>query len=1098
MKKLLSLLGIRPEEWPRVRWMVLHSVALGLSKVTAISAGNTLFVSTFGAGAFPFLYMASAVMMPFLTLALGQVEKRLPFTRYLAIALGLTLALTVGLRLALAATGGRALIFAIALLVEIVYVLGGIAFWGLTARLFDVREAKRLTGLVSAGEVLAFAAGGLLIPWIVSRVGTANLLLLTAAAVTVSLVTIAAVARSFPERVESVARSDRRENDPDRRRRATAGGGQPDPPAAATTVDDSYLRLIYTVSVFLISAYYFADNLFYERLETRFSDPDRTAAFVGTLFGAAALFTFGARMVAGRLMVKLGLMFGLMIEPVLLVAATLALVAVGTIDAGGTGLLFWIVMVIKMLERVTLDGFGRGAGMVLVQPLPAAERTRVHAFRVGVVESIGGGVAGALLWLLFGYLELSAVAVGAALLLLMLGWIGVNFLVRSAYLEALTAALSRRVLGGGELPVDRGSLELIEGKLAGDHAGEVLYALELIVEHDPERLARLLSPLLEHSAPAVRRRVLEIIAERQIGVDASAIRALIAGDPEPAVRGDAVRTLIALGEHEAFDEVVPYLEGSDRELARGAMAGLLESGSIEAIMAAGERFVALKGSAEPADRTLAAKVIGEVGIGTFYRPLLELLRDPEPQVRRQALLACRRVSNPRLWPTVIEDLAGPRSSPEAVQALRQAGAGALPALERAFERPGLATEARVRMARAAAGIPGAEGFLWRHREHPDPEVRHGVLAALATRRFRAGDRRGEVVAGIRRETAAVAETCRFLTAVLPAEDADTDLLEAAIRYDGERCAERVLLHLSSIYPADSISRVRASLDRGGEQRAYAVELLDNLLDPELKPEVLVLFESLEPAQRLKRLSAALATDPGSQTATWKVGRKAESKARTGELDLPRSPVTDAGDVGRLAAGDLGWPSPWTRACALDLLARRGGEEARRRLRTGLEDTAPVVRDTARHQLAWLEARGAHAQSPPPVLALIPLLRQAGIFAETPDQHLAAVTAVATELALEAGDTFIHEGEDEHSMYVLAAGRVKVHSGERTLGEFGPGDSIGELEAIDSQQRSASVTTLTAVRLLRIEQAALQQILAERQEVARGALRVLVQRLRQLG
>ncbi len=446
-----------------MRWMVLHSVALGVSKVTVIAAGNTLFVSTFGAAAFPFLYMASAVMMPLLVLGLGQVGKRLPFARYLAVVLGLTLALTVGLRLALAATGGRWLIVAIALLVEIVYVLGGIAFWGLTARLFDVREAKRLTGLVSAGEVLAFAAGGLLIPYVVSRVGTANLLLLTAAALAVSLAALAAVTRGFPERLGDAAQE------------RQANASDDDRPAAGTPAEGSYLRLIYTVSTFLIFAYYFADNLFYERLEARFDDPDQTAAFIGTLLGAASLFTFGARMIAGRLMVKLGLTFGLMVEPVLLAAATLALVAAGTFG-GGHMIIFWIVMVIKMLERITLDGFGRGAGMVMLQPLPAAERGRVHAFRTGVVEAIGGGVAGALLWLLLGHLGLSAVPVGAVLLLLMLGWIGVNFLARSAYLEALTAALSKRVLGGGELNIDRGSLELIAGKLAGDHAGEVLYA----------------------------------------------------------------------------------------------------------------------------------------------------------------------------------------------------------------------------------------------------------------------------------------------------------------------------------------------------------------------------------------------------------------------------------------------------------------------------------------------------------------------------------------------------------------------------------------------------------------------------------------------
>ncbi len=260
--------------------------------------------------------------------------------------------------------------------------------------------------------------------------------------------------------------------------------------------------------------------------------------------------------------------------------------------------------------------------------------------------------------------------------------------------------------------------------------------------------------------------------------------------------------------------------------------------------------------------------------------------------------------------------------------------------------------------------------------------------------------------------------------------------------------------------------------QGGEQRAYAVELLDNLLDPDLKAGVLPLFETLEPGERAKRLCAA--------------------------LGKPRRSTPDDGDLARLTAGGCDWASSWTRACALDLLARRGGDDLGRRLEARLEDADAVVRETARHQLTWVEKIGAHAERLPPTLSRVLLLRQVDIFAETPDQHLAAVAEVAVGVGLGAGETFIGEGEEGHSMYVVVAGRVEAHSGEHVFGEFGPGASLGELAAIDTEKRSASVTTLTQTRLLRIEQEAFKRILSERQEVARGILRVLVRRLRRLG
>ncbi|MCP3958418.1 MAG: HEAT repeat domain-containing protein [bacterium] len=162
-------------------------------------------------------------------------------------------------------------------------------------------------------------------------------------------------------------------------------------------------------------------------------------------------------------------------------------------------------------------------------------------------------------------------------------------------------------------------------------------------------------------------------------------------------------------------------------------------------MAAGERFVALQRSDEPADRAFAARVIGEVGSGTFCRPLLELMRDPEPQVRKAALLACRRVSNPKLWPRVIDELVGPHGSPEAVQALRRQD------LPRARQHGPGRRAARVRR-RAARQPPGSgpqgggaaavrDARAGRARETPMRRPRQATLLHAGRRRSRPPDRR---------------------------------------------------------------------------------------------------------------------------------------------------------------------------------------------------------------------------------------------------------------------------------------------------------------------------------------------------------------------
>lgn len=121
-----------------------------------------------------------------------------------------------------------------------------------------------------------------------------------------------------------------------------------------------------------------------------------------------------------------------------------------------------------------------------------------------------------------------------------------------------------------------------------------------------------------------------------------------------------MRTLAALGETEAFEEVSAYLEDPDPQVRRGAMVGLLCSGGIEGVLAAGHKLLQMVASSEPAERAFAAQVLGAVGVRSFYQPLVQLLRDDDPQVRRAALLAAGQLKNPKLWLLVLEGLGAPQ------------------------------------------------------------------------------------------------------------------------------------------------------------------------------------------------------------------------------------------------------------------------------------------------------------------------------------------------------------------------------------------------------------------------------------------------------
>lgn len=126
---------------------------------------------------------------------------------------------------------------------------------------------------------------------------------------------------------------------------------------------------------------------------------------------------------------------------------------------------------------------------------------------------------------------------------------------------------------------------------------------------------------------------------------------------------------------------------------------------------------------------------------------------------------------------------------------------------------------------------------------------------------------------------------------------------------------------------------------------------------------------------------------------------------------------------------------------------------------------------------------------------VAILKSAAIFATTPDYVLASVAAIAEEVEVNASETFIHEGEVEDSMYVVIAGEVRIHSGNKTMMLAGEGEVVGEMEVLAPAPRAMSVTAVSDSHLFRIHKDAFDEVMADRPEIAQGVIQVLVNRLR---
>jgi voltage-gated potassium channel len=88
-----------------------------------------------------------------------------------------------------------------------------------------------------------------------------------------------------------------------------------------------------------------------------------------------------------------------------------------------------------------------------------------------------------------------------------------------------------------------------------------------------------------------------------------------------------------------------------------------------------------------------------------------------------------------------------------------------------------------------------------------------------------------------------------------------------------------------------------------------------------------------------------------------------------------------------------------------------------------------------------------------------------VFSGLPEAELAAIADAASEFEVGQGDEVATEGDFGHAMYAIESGTAEVRLDGKPPRKFGPGDVFGEIAAISSGRRTASVVATSPMRLI---------------------------------
>jgi CRP/FNR family cyclic AMP-dependent transcriptional regulator len=97
-----------------------------------------------------------------------------------------------------------------------------------------------------------------------------------------------------------------------------------------------------------------------------------------------------------------------------------------------------------------------------------------------------------------------------------------------------------------------------------------------------------------------------------------------------------------------------------------------------------------------------------------------------------------------------------------------------------------------------------------------------------------------------------------------------------------------------------------------------------------------------------------------------------------------------------------------------------------------------------------------------------LLKTIPLFADVPDEKLRKIAPFATTDEFASGETVIKEGGYSNHFFAIEEGTAAVERDGEHLADLGPGDVFGEQGLLEKQERSATVTATSRLRVIKIE------------------------------
>jgi ATP/ADP translocase len=804
-KTLAATLNIKEGEEISIFLLMCISFFMGTAVAFFYTASTAMFLAVYETRMLPYSYIASGVLGYFIWVFSSKLGKSLSLSNlllaYMSFLTVSVLILSVGVHIG----HFTWLPFVLFVWVRVFTYINAIVFWVLAGRIFDLRQGKRLFGLISAGEVVSTIIGFFSIPFLLKFIKVSDLITISLFGVLICFILLYITLKKFSGKFHTPAPAKQAQQV--KKERITL----------SEVFRTKYLLRMFLLAILPMFAMYYVDFVFLFQTKIEYPDKNFIAGFLGIFFGFAAIAEFFIKvLLSGRLLSKYGIKLGLTVLPGTMLLSTFLASATGTLY-GTAGIFYSFIAFTKFSERVLRSSLNDPSFQILYQPLPEQKRLEFQNQIEGIPKTVGNIMGGIVLVLFANLAFLNIVHYNYILLFSLVVWVKIAFDMYSEYRKSLKNVLKKSEKKEYKKLAEESETAVLFHDTVEAHPESADDIFSLFEKINPLKTESILLRLLMESDKNFNKKVLRQIEERCMISALPVLEYCLADENLAYMKEDILKAIELL----TLNKDIPF-----------------------------ERLEIMAKSLSADERNFAALVLGYSNRYNSMKLIKELIKDKDPEVKKTALISAGRIKRIELRSDIIECFTDRRYFNIAHSAIMNIGSPFLDELELYFNRAGTDKKylSSIISIYGQAGGKKAIEYLRKKITYPEKDIREQVFTALSRLEYSA------VSSEISHIKLVIEEEIALMVWIMAAivdlgEVEEAALLRNSLEYELKIKKDYIFTLLTIIYDSSTLKLVRQNLQTGTLQaKSFALEIIDLLVSEDIKDSLLPLLEDTPPEE----------------------------------------------------------------------------------------------------------------------------------------------------------------------------------------------------------------------------------------------------------